>query len=69
VKDWPASLQPQKAYLTGLATELRAMIKQGKTLEQAVNTVGLPAKKHWQLFEQFHRKNVTIAFAELEWED
>lgn len=69
VKDWPASLQPQKAYLTGLATEVRAMIKQGKTLEQAVNSVGLPAKKNWQLFEQFHRKNVTIAFAELEWED
>ncbi|MBD9363579.1 quinoprotein relay system zinc metallohydrolase 2 [Methylomonas fluvii] len=69
VKDWPASLQPQKAYLNSLATEVRAMIKQGKTLEQAVNTVGLPAKKNWQLFEQFHRKNVTIAFAELEWED
>jgi hypothetical protein len=45
------------------------MIKQGKTLEQAVNSVGLAAKKNWQLFEQFHRKNVTIAFAELEWED
>ncbi|WP_415880326.1 quinoprotein relay system zinc metallohydrolase 2 [Methylomonas sp. TEB] len=69
VKDWPASLQPQKAYLNSLATEVRTMIKQGKTLEQAVNTVGLPAKKNWQLFEQFHRKNVTIAFAELEWED
>ncbi|MDT4290858.1 quinoprotein relay system zinc metallohydrolase 2 [Methylomonas sp. MO1] len=69
VKDWPVSLQAQKAYLTGLATEVRAMIKQSKTLEQAVNSVGLPAKKNWQLFEQFHRKNVTIAFAELEWED
>lgn len=69
VTDWPASLQPQKAYLTGMATEIRSLIKQGKTLEQAVNTVGLSAKNHWQLFEQFHRKNVTIAFAELEWED
>lgn len=69
VKDWPASMQPQKAYLNSLATEVRAMIKQGKTLEQAVDSVGLSAKKNWQLFEQFHRKNVTIAFAELEWED
>ncbi len=69
VKDWPASMQPQKAYLSGLATEIRAAIKQGKTLEQAVETVGLSAKGHWQLFDQFHRKNVTIAFAELEWED
>jgi quinoprotein relay system zinc metallohydrolase 2 len=69
VTDWPASMLPQKAYLTDLAKDIRALIKQGKTLEQAVNSVGLSAKDHWQLFDQFHRKNVTIAFAELEWED
>lgn len=69
VKDWPASLQPQKAYLEQTASEIRTMIKQGKTLEYAVDHVGLSAKNNWQLFEQFHRKNVTIAFAELEWED
>lgn len=69
VKDWPQSMQPQKAYLTQVATEVRAMLKQGKTLEYAVEHVGLSAKSQWQLFEQFHRKNVTIAFAELEWED
>jgi quinoprotein relay system zinc metallohydrolase 2 len=69
VTDWPASMQPQKAYLSGLASEIRTAIKQGKTLEQAVDSVELSAKDHWQLFDQFHRKNVTIAFAELEWED
>lgn len=69
VKDWPASLQPQKAYLSQLQDEIRSVIKQGKTLEYAVEHVGLSAKDRWQLFEQFHRKNVTIAFAELEWED
>jgi quinoprotein relay system zinc metallohydrolase 2 len=69
VRDWPASLQPQKAYLQTLAKEIRDLIKRGGTLEQAVETVGLAEKKHWQLFEEFHRKNVTVAFAELEWED
>lgn len=69
VKDWPAAMQPQKAYLSGMAGEIRQMLKQGKTLEQAVEVVGLSARNQWQLFEQFHRKNVTIAFAELEWED
>jgi len=69
VTDWPASMLPQKAYLADLAKDIRALIKQGKTLEQAVNSVDLSAKDHWQLFDQFHRKNVTIAFAELEWED
>ncbi len=69
VKDWPESLQPEKAYLQQLQTEIRAMIKQGKHLEDAVETVGYSAKAHWQLFDQFHRKNVTAAFAELEWEE
>lgn len=69
VRDWPASLQPQKHYLLSLASEIRGMIKQGKTLEYAVEHAGLSFKDAWQLFQQFHRKNVTIAFAELEWED
>lgn len=69
VRDWPAGLQAHKAYLEQLAGEIRAMLKQGKTLEYAVAQVGLSAKQHWRLFEEFHRKNVTIAFAELEWED
>jgi hypothetical protein len=62
-------MQPQKAYLQQMASEIRALIKQGKTLEYAVDHVGLSAKQNWQLFEEFHRKNITIAFAELEWED
>jgi quinoprotein relay system zinc metallohydrolase 2 len=69
VKDWPAGMQKQKNYLLDLQSEIRAQIKRGGTLEQAVETVGLSANKNWQLFEQFHRKNVTVAFAELEWED
>ena len=62
-------MQAEKTYLARLASEIRTAIKQGRTLEYAVNHVGSWAKDHWQLFEQFHRKNVTIAFAELEWED
>ncbi|WP_442496725.1 quinoprotein relay system zinc metallohydrolase 2 [Methylobacter sp. sgz302048] len=69
VKDWPKSMQPEKDYLEMLLTEIRAMIKQGKYLEEAVETVGYSAKGQWQLFDQFHRKNVTTAFAELEWEN
>jgi hypothetical protein len=52
-----------------LLKEIREKIKQGKYLEQAVNTVGLSAKNKWLLYDQFHKKNVTSSFAELEWED
>jgi quinoprotein relay system zinc metallohydrolase 2 len=69
VTDWPQSIQPEKHYLTLLQTEIRAAIKQGKYLEEAVKTVGYSEKNNWALFDEYHRKNVTTAFAELEWED
>jgi quinoprotein relay system zinc metallohydrolase 2 len=68
-QDWPAALQPQKQYLNLLASQIRDLLRRGKTLEQAVNEVGVSEKSHWALFDEFHRKNVTQAYAELEWED
>lgn len=69
VTDWKHSLQPQKRYLTLLVNETRAMIKQGMFLEEAIKTVAYSEKKRWKLFDQFHRKNITAVFAELEWEE
>jgi len=60
---------PQQEYLETLRRETRAAIKSGKTLSQAVDSVGAEAASRWQLAERFHRRNVTAAFAELEWED
>ncbi|MGR9043974.1 MAG: quinoprotein relay system zinc metallohydrolase 2 [Gammaproteobacteria bacterium] len=68
VTDWPKSMQPEKHYLETLLTEIREMIRTGKYIEDAVAKVGLDLKDQWRLFDQFHRKNVTTAFAELEWE-
>lgn len=69
VTDWPNSMYPEKEYLTVLLTELRAAIKQGVYLEDAVKTVGVSLKDRWKLFDEFHKRNVTKAYAELEWED
>ncbi|WP_150049056.1 MULTISPECIES: quinoprotein relay system zinc metallohydrolase 2 [Methylomonas] len=69
VRDWPQALQAERAYLSQLADEVRGMIKHGKTLEYAMEHAAWSQQSQWQLFEQFHRKNVTLAFAELEWED
>jgi quinoprotein relay system zinc metallohydrolase 2 len=69
VTDWPQSMQAQKHYLTLLLTEIRAAIKNGRHLEDAVKTIGNSEKNNWALFDDYHRKNVTTAFAELEWED
>ena len=65
----PDAWKPQQEYLEALQRETRAALKSGKTLSQAVDSVATEAASHWQLAERFHRRNVTAAFAELEWED
>ena len=66
---WPQSMQAEKTYLELLLTEIRQMMRDGKFIEQAIAEVGYSEKKKWRLFDQFHKRNVTTAFAELEWED
>jgi quinoprotein relay system zinc metallohydrolase 2 len=65
---WPVASDPLLHYLTGLATEVRAALKKGMTLEEATETVGQDLKADWVLFDSTHPRNVAIAFAELEWE-
>jgi quinoprotein relay system zinc metallohydrolase 2 len=69
VADWRRALADQERYLQVLLKETRAAIKAGKTLSEAVDSVGRSEKDRWLLFDEFHRRNVTAAYAELEWED
>ena len=69
VTDWPKSMQAEKNYLQQLLNEIREMITQGKFIEEAIEKVGYSEKGKWKLFDQFHKRNVTTAFAELEWEE
>ncbi|RYU62971.1 quinoprotein relay system zinc metallohydrolase 2 [Methylolobus aquaticus] len=66
---WPADAAPEIRYLSELRTELRAAIKQGRTIEQAVASVGRSERSRWALFDEFHPRNVATAYAELEWEE
>jgi quinoprotein relay system zinc metallohydrolase 2 len=65
---WPDALAPQSRYLRGLAADVRAAIKSKETLAEAVATVG-HGRDEWQLVDAFHKRNVTAAYAELEWEE
>ncbi|MEE8309721.1 MAG: quinoprotein relay system zinc metallohydrolase 2, partial [Hyphomicrobium sp.] len=66
--DWPNALAAEKRYLARIADDVRAFIKQGRTLAQAAKEAGLSEKGAWLLFEEYHARNVSAAFAELEWE-
>jgi len=68
VMQLPDALQPEKEYWTTVADGVRALIKQGKTITEATKTVGFSEREKWALFDDFHVRNVTSAFAELEWE-
>jgi quinoprotein relay system zinc metallohydrolase 2 len=68
IEAWPAALAPQSRYLRGLAVDVRAAIKARRTLAQTVETVG-HGQDAWLLVDAFHKRNVTAAYAELEWEE
>jgi len=67
--EWPKAAEPETRYLEMLRDEIRKFIKQGKTMEQAMAEVGQSARGDWQLFDEFNKRNIATAFAQLEWED
>lgn len=65
---WPDAILPEQRYLETIARDVRAMIKNGDTLEKAIATAGHSERSNWQLFDEHNGMNVTAAFTELEWE-
>ena len=65
---WPEAIAPEERYLKSLLADVRAAIKAKRTLAQTLATVD-SGREQWLLFDQFHRRNVTAAYAELEWDD
>jgi len=65
---WPEAIAPQERYLKSLQADVRAAIKARHTLAETLVTVE-GAREQWLLFDEFHRRNVTAAYAELEWEE
>lgn len=68
-RDWPAVLQPQQRYLESVRAEVRAALSAGRTLQQATAETSRAGRGEWDLFDEFHLRNITTAYAELEWED
>ncbi len=68
VADLAPALDAQGRYLRSLLEEIRAVIRAGGTMEQAVARVGQAERAQWRLFDDYHARNVVTAFSELEWE-
>ena len=65
---WPAALDPQISYLEAVMAQVRQALARGQTLAQTVAAADPAQAKGWQLAADYHRRNVTAAYAELEWE-
>jgi len=65
---WPAAAEPERRYLETLARETRAAIKAGTSIARAAREVGQSERGRWLLFDEFHPRNVTASYKELEWE-
>jgi len=64
----PAALGDEKRYWSTVAGDVRKLIAEGQTLSEATKTAGQSERGKWAMFDQYHVRNVTAAFAELEWE-
>ncbi len=65
---WPDALVPLDRYLRRIADDVRSMIKAGNPIGEAIKTAGADERTQWLLADEFHVRNVTAAYAELEWE-
>ena len=65
---WPDGAEPERRYLTELRSGLRQAIGAGWPLARALETVPVPDQDQWQLTDAFHKRNISAAFAEMEWE-
>ena len=67
--DWPDALRKQERYLQALLLDVRQAIRDKHTLAQAVDAVAMKERPNWLLFDEYHARNVTAAYTELEWEN
>jgi quinoprotein relay system zinc metallohydrolase 2 len=68
VAPWPEALEPERRYLEAVTAGVREMIDAGESIAGAPEKVAREERERWRLFDEFHARNVTAAFAELEWE-
>jgi quinoprotein relay system zinc metallohydrolase 2 len=65
---WQQGLLDQIRYFTVLRKGIREVINNMGTIDQATQDIGLEEANNWELFQQYHRRNITASFVELEWE-
>ncbi|QKP76980.1 quinoprotein relay system zinc metallohydrolase 2 [Methyloligella sp. GL2] len=64
----PGALKPEQLYLQTVADDVRKLIKDNLPLGEATKIAGYRQEHAWKLFDDYNARNVSAAYAELEWE-
>ncbi len=65
---WPGAAEPERRYLDKVARDTRAAIRAGIGIAEAYRHVASSERQQWLLFDDYHPRNVTASYKELEWE-
>ncbi len=65
---WPKAADPTRGYLATLTDETRKAIATGESMRRAIKHLGESQRQHWVLFDEYNKRNATVAYKELEWE-
>lgn len=65
---WPQGGEDQRRYLTALRSDLRGAVRTGWPLAKAMDNIPVHEPEHWGLIDAFHKRNISAAYGEMEWE-
>ena len=65
---WPDAAAEERSYLSALRGDLRMAIRAGWPMARALGDIKPEGVEHWRLVEDYHRRNISAGFAEMEWE-
>ncbi len=65
---WPEAAEDMLQYLSTIRRETREWLSAGGDLQGAEEEIGYDEAERWDLFEDYHRRNIIAAYTELEWE-
>jgi len=66
--NWTETAGPQQKYLQALLGDTREAINAGLSLSDTLAKLEHKTSQDWALYKLYHTRNVTKAYAELEWE-
>jgi len=66
---WPEAANDEIRYLSRLRDDTRTWLQQNGELPEALENVGYAEQEKWEQFSEFHKRNISTAYTELEWEE